>query len=468
MCLTMLPGLEVASCSVKDLLHAGNMAIGQTNIFGKLTIPEYQRPYVWGEKQVLRLLNDLNGHSGKADYYLGSLILHRTNGKLNIIDGQQRITTLFILQQFQQDALAAGIVYKSPVSMAGIQSNIKMLRGKLASGKITINNIALDRINVTLVVTDSEDLAYTFFETQNTGGKRLSGADIIKSHHLRAIRPTAQMNSKAMRWESTDMAVIGHVISLLAKARFWDALERREFPSYRDTLAVKESVVGEFTENTLHDGPDRSYLTVEVVKGQHGEQMGYMSGLPAIRQPLSDGNNFMDYLDGYAGLYEQLFITQSDYRVDPRFYLFRAAVINGENGTAFLKDLFELAVIVFVSRFGLKELFGFSLWCFRYIYSLRVVKERTVREDGVYAFARDMKLLDRILNAFSAEGLIEKLRDKDYTISMANCGANNVKGKYILMLGNYFSGQFSTESIDTTDFDNKLKKAIQWQMKKGS
>ena len=43
------------------------------------------------------------------------------------------------------------------------------------------------QIEFTLVITQSEDDAYQFFETQNTGGVRLSGPDIIKAHHLRAI-----------------------------------------------------------------------------------------------------------------------------------------------------------------------------------------------------------------------------------------------------------------------------------------
>ena len=199
MSLTILPGLEVASCSLKELLLAETTPIKNSTISGVLAIPEYQRPYVWGEKEILRLLRDISLHQCNADYYLGSLILHRIGGKLNIIDGQQRITTLLIMQQFQQQQLCMDIVYEAPVSIARIEKNIEILRRKIASDEITLKQIDLDRINVTLVVTDSEDLAYTFFETQNTGGKRLSGPDIIKSHHLRAIRPVALMNRKAVQ-----------------------------------------------------------------------------------------------------------------------------------------------------------------------------------------------------------------------------------------------------------------------------
>lgn len=55
-------------------------------------------------------------------------------------------------------------------------------------------------INFTLVVTDSEDKAYRFFETQNTGGVRLTGSDIIKTHYLRSIE-RHQQNDYARRWK---------------------------------------------------------------------------------------------------------------------------------------------------------------------------------------------------------------------------------------------------------------------------
>ncbi|WP_231490334.1 DUF262 domain-containing protein [Pedobacter sp. Leaf170] len=469
MSLKRLPGLEVASCSVKELLQATAIPIRDTRIYGQLQIPEYQRPYVWGKKQMLRLLKDLKEHAqlvkpNMPDYYLGSLILHQKGDKLNIIDGQQRITSLLILQQFADNPVSDGIAYESPVSILNIQQNISMLRKLIDAAQISVKGFDLEKINVTLVVTTSEDLAYTFFETQNTGGKRLSGADIIKSHHLRSIRPATLMNSSATRWESHDIGLVSHMISMLAKARFWNFLERREFPSYRDAVQIKEKVVEEFTENTLHNETDKSFLTVEITKNLHGEQMRYLSNLAAVRQPLYDGRNFMNYLQGYLKLYQELFSGMENHRIDARFTHFSKIIINGENGTAFLQDLFRLVIVVFVSRFGYQDLFPFSLWCFRYIYAMRVSNERTVREDGVYRFARESKILDRILHAFSADELIEFLENQTYQFNEANCGPNNVKGRYILMLGQYFD-QFDKHTIKTTDFDSTLIKAIKWQTK---
>lgn len=64
-------------------------------------IPDYQREYVWGELQVNQLLTDVydqySTNSGK-EYFIGSTVVFRNSeGQLEIIDGQQRTTTLFLI-----------------------------------------------------------------------------------------------------------------------------------------------------------------------------------------------------------------------------------------------------------------------------------------------------------------------------------------------------------------------------------
>ncbi|MFW6248505.1 MAG: DUF262 domain-containing protein [Bacteroidota bacterium] len=49
---------EVASCTLADLLQSWVKEIPETEIKGQLKIPEYQRSYVWDEKQINKLLND--------------------------------------------------------------------------------------------------------------------------------------------------------------------------------------------------------------------------------------------------------------------------------------------------------------------------------------------------------------------------------------------------------------------------
>lgn len=64
-------------------------------------IPKYQREYIWGTKQWEELFNDLMENG--AGYFLGSIICINTtqdtlnNPKFEVVDGQQRLTTLSLL-----------------------------------------------------------------------------------------------------------------------------------------------------------------------------------------------------------------------------------------------------------------------------------------------------------------------------------------------------------------------------------
>lgn len=71
-------------------------------------IPDYQRPYAWGEEECLTLWEDLfsfalpeNGareFNRDDEYYLGPIVTFKNeSGQLEIIDGQQRLTTLLLL-----------------------------------------------------------------------------------------------------------------------------------------------------------------------------------------------------------------------------------------------------------------------------------------------------------------------------------------------------------------------------------
>ena len=70
-------------------------------------IPEYQRPYAWTEDQCQTLWDDLfsftipnenyKAFDQNSEYFLGSIVYFPENGKFEIIDGQQRLTTLMLL-----------------------------------------------------------------------------------------------------------------------------------------------------------------------------------------------------------------------------------------------------------------------------------------------------------------------------------------------------------------------------------
>ena len=70
-------------------------------------IPDYQRPYAWEEKECERLWddifefaipdNDASKFDSGSEYFLGPIVTFKNGGKSEIIDGQQRLTTLMLL-----------------------------------------------------------------------------------------------------------------------------------------------------------------------------------------------------------------------------------------------------------------------------------------------------------------------------------------------------------------------------------
>ena len=63
------------------------------------SIPVYQRLYAWEDKQINELLMDLKNSPSNHPYYLGNITTDIIDdfGRHDLIDGQQRITTLFLL-----------------------------------------------------------------------------------------------------------------------------------------------------------------------------------------------------------------------------------------------------------------------------------------------------------------------------------------------------------------------------------
>ena len=71
-------------------------------------IPDYQRPYAWSEEQCQTLWDDIflfsfpdnnyEAFDDNEEYFLGSIVTYKNeNGKSEVIDGQQRLTTLMLI-----------------------------------------------------------------------------------------------------------------------------------------------------------------------------------------------------------------------------------------------------------------------------------------------------------------------------------------------------------------------------------
>ena len=88
---------------MEDIFKPQSLTIGE--LFGNkdalYQIPRYQRPYSWGDDQLDKLWSDLlDAQENDPNYFLGSVITAKpeeASNYLDIVDGQQRLTTLLIM-----------------------------------------------------------------------------------------------------------------------------------------------------------------------------------------------------------------------------------------------------------------------------------------------------------------------------------------------------------------------------------
>jgi len=102
-------------------------------------IPDYQREYVWTDKEVNQLLEDINEQidtGSTREYFIGTVLVSPTLQKSHyeVIDGQQRLTTFFLLlcalrhllQKEPESQLLSRLISDSYTTSSGIETRLKL------------------------------------------------------------------------------------------------------------------------------------------------------------------------------------------------------------------------------------------------------------------------------------------------------------------------------------------------------
>ena len=142
-----------------------------------LKIPDYQRPYRWSSSSTNTLFADTYEayKLGIDEYRLGSVILHRAlnhnsqHYDYNLVDGQQRTTTLsillYVLGEKSQKLLSEN--YK-PSSRDAIYNNYKLLQKRVneltKEEQRKYKEFLEKNCTVVKIVTDREQEAFQFFD----------------------------------------------------------------------------------------------------------------------------------------------------------------------------------------------------------------------------------------------------------------------------------------------------------------
>lgn len=134
-----------------------NQLLGSAN--EQFVVPAYQRRYSWRSRQINELIEDINLLNDSDMHLLGSIVCltgHHTAGinRLELVDGQQRLTTLCILIECLKQRLIAD-------QQEDQVSELNRLLTSRALGGKPISKIALDSIDGSeyqrLVLNDPDD-----------------------------------------------------------------------------------------------------------------------------------------------------------------------------------------------------------------------------------------------------------------------------------------------------------------------
>ena len=211
-------------------------------------IPSYQRGYRWTENEVLALLNDLSEYADSKKlarnvskfYCLQPLVIKKQGSKYEVIDGQQRLTTIYLilkaLEQYAKDALGVEGFTLLPPDFATrtncitffnteafkkhSDENLDFLHLSNAYDTITkwfdsprkkndiFDILSSESFNAQFIwyVIDDKENAYEVFRRLNSGKLSLTNSELVKALILNEEDKDETFNQEdvAREWENIE------------------------------------------------------------------------------------------------------------------------------------------------------------------------------------------------------------------------------------------------------------------------
>ena len=191
-------------------------------------VPIYQRNYAWSETQIEQLIEDIESSIDgfNKNYFLGNLIVNQMdNNVYEVIDGQQRLTTLYLLEKylgivFAKEALRFEAREKSNRTLSYVSdssnqelieelSSPEILKGfQIVDNYFKNKNIDKGRFTqklkrvflIRVQVPQNIDLNH-YFEIMNTRGEQLELHEIAKAKLLEVLESDHDKDVAALIWE---------------------------------------------------------------------------------------------------------------------------------------------------------------------------------------------------------------------------------------------------------------------------
>lgn len=404
-----------------------------------LVIPEYQRPYRWSMKNVEDLLNDIKHSqiSGKQTYLIGTVIFHCNNNVFNIVDGQQRISTLvLLLKHLDYKGSLPDLKFKHSVSFAHVQQNYSFIEQWLNSNiksRGEFLNYIVESCQFVEIYVKKLNEAFQMFESQNGRGKELEAYNLLKAYHIRAMI-SESYNEKVLcdkRWEDATMYLRKNQERIdildclfneqLYRSRVWSRGQsaykfgKKQVDEFKGVTLSNDSVLEFVYQNTLIQQIVANQLIKTMcaglfkIKGRfvHGDSDN-MNPFVSINQLILNGKSFFEYIETYVEIYKRLFLQldSSQLAEFKNFYknhcLYESH--SWRKGDGYIREVYKSAVMMLFDRFGeigVNYLYQDLYLCiYKYRLENRQVRYKTMAKSDNVAW-----IFQNILNAKSLSDL---------------------------------------------------------------
>ena len=408
--------------------------------YKNISVPEYQRPYRWSNEKVDELLMDLEEFfitkpNTNLEYYMGGILFFHDNKarKFQIIDGQQRLTTLTLIQYLIEGVLQVNqnLAYNNHISFYNIKKNLTYLEEKRPLlDKLNQLNI-FARLRFTIVISDSEDNAFAFFDSQNNRGVTLGADDFLKAYHLREVKSENLQEHLAQDWEKTvynsqkekkfESGLQHLFFKILYRARVWRGQSQSQLiPEDKDVLLktfqkqTLKSPDGDVymlfpgRVNQLHKwlfpkDDNTSEFLDERIENQSSLDLPF-----TIRQPIFKGHNFFKFSQKYHDIHQHLFSEKSTTEVSVIKAREYYCAIYTDKMSVYLRHYMQLCMVMYYDSFGEVEIDKAVKYFDYLIGSIRIekfyVKKEAVKNSLI---ENNNNLLDVIANAYLPQEIFE-------------------------------------------------------------
>ena len=310
------------------------------NITGDFYVPSYQRGYRWGKPEVERLLDDIYSTKGDINYCLQPVVVKKNDDGYELIDGQQRLTTIYLIYRFMSEhsksingprfTLSYETRKKSKDFLKSIDESRKeenidfwffcsayesikaWFSKKDRKSTLTNMNKYFDEI-VKIIwyeVEESED-AIGLFTRLNIGKIPLTNAELVKAMFLSKGRTDIDMERKKQEEVSFQ----------------WDHIEKE---LHNDSLWF-------FLTNKSTEYQTRADLVLDLISQKPTDNRDKYYTFFKFNEMYQDGQN----LDNIWYKIQQTFLTLKEWHSNHEFYHKIGYLI--ASGSKTLRDIFELS-----------------------------------------------------------------------------------------------------------------------------